>query len=70
MISFIKRNAKLNFILIITAVLITGTIDLFSAQVEYKRYDRQDMGVFYKEAEKYKEEIKWQEVVEKGKEIV
>ncbi|MBU1077511.1 MAG: hypothetical protein KKH98_09480, partial [Spirochaetes bacterium] len=70
MISSKKRNTKFNFILIITAILITGTIDLFSAQVEYKRYDRQDMGVFYKEAEKYKEEIKWQDVVEKGKEIV
>ncbi|MBU1076859.1 MAG: hypothetical protein KKH98_06165, partial [Spirochaetes bacterium] len=65
-----NRNNSLHFILIITAILITGTIDLFAAEVEYKRYDRQDMGVFYREAEKYKEEIKWQDVVEKGKEIV
>lgn len=39
-------------------------------EIKYKRYDRQEMGVFYKEAEKYKEEIKWEEVINRGKEII
>lgn len=43
---------------------------LYAEQVHYYRYDKQEMGTFYREAEKYKEEAKWNEVVDKGKEIV
>lgn len=44
--------------------------ELHANSVEYKRYDKQQMGVFYKEAQQYKEEFKWDDVVNRGREII
>jgi len=58
------------YLILASGLTVVEEGEIKGERVEYSRYYRDRMGIFYREAEKYKEERKWEEVVNRGKEIV